>query len=100
MARSKTFNGSNASVVEIMKDVARTYGRTETAKTLASKHGVKSARIQAYATGLRAMGVDVAKIRRTGMYLRAVDELRKSDPQLFADSKQTAKKRGRPAKVK
>lgn len=94
MARHKGYE-STARTVEIMKSVALTYGREETPTSLAKKWGVSKSRIQAYATNLRGYGVDVAKMRRAGLFLRAIDELRKEAPQLF---KQEKRKVGRPAK--
>lgn len=92
-----------ATLVEVHKDIARTYGRTATPSDLARKHNMPVSKISAMATRLRSYGVDVAMMKRGGLVIRAVDELRSENPELFArELAPVAKKRGpgRPKKIK
>lgn len=69
-------------LVTILKDVALNYGRSMNSVSLGEKHGVKAKQIQQWACNLRGMGVKIPKYRRTGIYLRVVDELRKEHPKM------------------
>ena len=94
---------STTDTVAMYKDVARTYGRSANASELARKWGKKPSYIQSVANSLRGYGVDVAKMRKVGIVIRAVDELRGESPELFAKDLAPAQKTvkrgpGRPRK--
>lgn len=87
-------------MIEAFKDVARSYGRTKSPSDLSREHNLPVKKISAMAHQLRSYGVDVAMLKRGGLVIRAVDELRSEAPELFAKQLAPAKKRGRPRKVK
>lgn len=71
-----------------IKEIARTYGRTEGATSLGRKLGRTKQRIQQIAYALRVLGVDIPrdcswKGRRYG---KVIEELREESPELFEES--------------
>lgn len=96
---TKTFlstMGHNATV-EMYKDVARTYARSNSPQELAKKYDTKVSRISAIAMNLRTLGVNIPKMKKAGIYIATVDQLRNEDPELFQAEAKIVK-RGRPAK--
>lgn len=75
--------------IAMIKDVAKSYGRTATPLELARKYGTNVSRISAMATQLRAWKVDVARVRNAGIYLEAIAELKKEEPKLTQHVKLT-----------
>lgn len=67
----------------MIKEVALTYGRTQDALSLAKKYGKKMGAISGIASNLRALGVDVPRVKRAGIYIEVVDLLRKEKPSLI-----------------
>lgn len=79
---AKILKGSDEAVVDKLVVIAQTYGRTKDASELSKELGLKRETVQSYANGLRSMGIDVAKMKRTGVYLRSVARLVKEAPKL------------------
>ncbi len=92
MSRTKKGYVPNDSMVEAFKDVARHYGRDMSTAELAKKHGLSVEKISPMATKLRSYGVDVAMMKRGGLVVRAVDDLRRESPELFAKQLAPVKK--------
>jgi len=65
--------------VEMIKDIARTYGRTKGATELGKKYGVSKQRIQQLVVVLRKRGIDIPRMRKTfrGVVEVAVKELKR-----------------------
>lgn len=78
---------SDDTLIEKMVIIANEYGRTKDTKELSKELGLKVATIQQYAGGLRSIGVDVAKMKRSGIYLRALAVLKKDYPKLCKNVK-------------
>lgn len=74
--------GSDDVVINKLVQIAQEYGRGKNAEELGKELGLKKETVQQYANGLRSLGVDVAKMHRTGIYLRAVAVLKKDYPKL------------------
>jgi len=62
--------------VEMIKDIAKTYGRTKGATELGKKYGLSKQRIQQLVTILRRRGVNIPHIRYRGAIETAVKELK------------------------
>ena len=65
--------------VEMIKEVARTYGRTQGPTELSKKYGISKQRIQQIAMILRKKGIDIPRIRESyrGVMEAAIKELKK-----------------------
>jgi biotin operon repressor len=74
--------GTDDTVVTKLVQIAQEYGRGKNAEELGKELGLSKSTVQQYANSLRSLGVDVKKMHRTGIYLRAVAVLKKECPKL------------------
>jgi len=65
--------------VEMIKEIARTYGRTKGATELSKKYGISKQRIQQLVVVLRKRGIDIPRMRGVhfGAMETAIKELKK-----------------------
>lgn len=63
--------------------VATEYGRTKNATQLAEEFKVSNGTVYSWAANLRAVGVDVPKMSKTGIYLTAAKEIGLRHPELL-----------------
>lgn len=88
MARLRTkFKTDEDTRVDLIKQVAYCYarpnkaGEIQGAKQLSKKFGVPVVTIQSWANQLRAMGVDVPRMTKLGIYTRVFSEIKRERPQ-------------------
>lgn len=74
--------------ISVIKDIALNYARNGVkSEQLMKKHGIDKSTIMRITTNMRALGVDIPRLKRGGIYLAAVDQLRKEHPEIIKDTK-------------
>ena len=74
-------------ILAVLKKVAYEYGTSKNGIQLSEEIGVDRKTIYAWAHGLRAVGVDVPKMTRAGIYLSAAKAISEERPELILKKK-------------
>jgi hypothetical protein len=69
--------------IDILKEIAINYGTNETPDERSKRLGVDRRKIIQWSYGLRGAGIDVARIKKYGLYLKVAHELAKTHPELI-----------------
>lgn len=71
--------------METLMTIAQAYGRTKRPDELASELGIPKNIIQSYATNMRAMGIDIPRLKSAGVYVLLLEEVKRKHPNLLTE---------------